>query len=119
MSDTYEANKTHKAATINPGFVAKLKLRWQLESNLQVFLVLLTFTLTGSTVAYLRKSIFLWFGFTPDTPWYVKTVTYILVVFPLYQVLILVYGSILGQFSFFWNYEKKMISRFRRKRKAQ
>lgn len=82
-------------------------------------MVLLTFSLTGSTVAFLRKTIFNWFGFDTETAMWLKTITYLVCVFPLYQVLILVYGFLLGQFEFFWNYEKRMIDRmFRRKKKA-
>ena len=100
------------------GWVAKLKTRWGLTTNVQVALVLLTFACTGSTVAFLRRTIFEVLGIGEETHWALKTVIYLVVVFPLYQVLILVYGAIFGQFAFFWNYEKKMISRFRRKPKS-
>lgn len=99
------------------GWLEKLKQRWGLTTNVQVLLVLLTFTCTGSTVAFLRRTIFEVLGVGPDTHWAAKTGIYLVVVFPLYQVLILIYGALFGQFTFFWNYEKKMLSRFRRKRK--
>jgi hypothetical protein len=35
----------------------------------------------------------------------------ILVIFPLYQLLLLCFGWLLGQFSFFWAFEKKMFAR--------
>jgi hypothetical protein len=34
-----------------------------------------------------------------------------LFVFPAYQILILVYGFLLGQFDFFWQKEKKLLQR--------
>lgn len=95
----------------------KLKSKWGLKSNTQVWLVLLTFACTGSTVAFLRRTIFGLVGFDETTHWAIKTITYLVLVFPLYQILILVYGFIFGQFEFFWNYEKKMLSRFSRKKK--
>ena len=33
----------------------------------------------------------------------------LIIVFPVYQVLILIVGFALGQFKFFWNFEKKML----------
>jgi hypothetical protein len=33
-------------------------------------------------------------------------------IFPLYQVLLVLIGALFGQFSFFWGFEKKMLRRF-------
>jgi hypothetical protein len=41
-------------------------------------------------------------------------VLYLLVIFPLYQVLLLVYGALFGQFRFFWKKEKQLLLLFRR-----
>ncbi len=74
----------------------------------QTILILITFSVTGMTVVYLRKWLFSALGYTDDTPMWLKTITYLFFVFPSYQILILVYGSALGQFQFFWNKEKKL-----------
>jgi hypothetical protein len=37
-------------------------------------------------------------------------IIYILLVFPLYQILLMVYGTLLGQFTFFWKWEKKILT---------
>jgi len=89
-------------------FLEKLKQKWGLNSLFQVIMILIVFSLTGMTVVLIRPAIFLWFGFNESTPLWLKTVTYILLIFPMYQVLILVYGAIFGQFSFFWEKEKKL-----------
>ncbi|RZL40902.1 MAG: diacylglyceryl transferase, partial [Pedobacter sp.] len=34
---------------------------------------------------------------------------YIILIFPIYQVLLVSFGSIFGQFKFFWEFEKKML----------
>ena len=39
----------------------------------------------------------------------------ILVIIPVYQILLIVIGSVFGEFSYFWEMEKKMFSRFRKK----
>ena len=90
-----------------------LQTKWGVTSISQVVLILLAFTLTGSTVVYLRKWFFAILGFTSDTPIWLKTLTYILFVFPAYQLLILVYGSLLGQWNFFWTKEKKLFYFFK------
>lgn len=91
-------------------FLEKLKGKWGLKSLFQVILVLIVFSLTGMTVVLIRPVIFSWFGFDDQTKFITKSITYILLIFPMYQILILVYGALLGQFSFFWEKEKKLFS---------
>lgn len=88
--------------------IQRLKSKWKVESIWQVLLILLTFALTGSTVLYLKKWLFLLLEFDDTTSWITKTVVYLLFVFPAYQFLILVFGTLLGQGSFFWEKEKKL-----------
>lgn len=95
-------------------FIQKLKVKWGLESVFQVIIILLVFSVTGSTVVYLREFLFSTFGFDDQTPLWLKTVTYILFVFPAYQALILCYGYLFGQFDFFWNKEKKLFRAVKR-----
>jgi hypothetical protein len=37
----------------------------------------------------------------------------LLLIFPIYQILLVFVGFIFGQFSFFWNFEKKMLERLK------
>jgi len=89
-------------------FLEKLKKKWGLKSLLQVIIILIVFSLTGMTVVFIRPVIFSWFNFDEQTSLWLKTITYILLIFPMYQLLILVYGTIFGQFAFFWEKEKKL-----------
>ena len=100
--------------TVSNSFLGKLKAKWQLDSLLQVVAVLAVFTLTGSTVVYIRKFLFDFLGFDETTPFWLKTVAYLLFVFPAYQLMLLAYGFLLGQFRFFWEKEKKMAKRIAR-----
>lgn len=86
----------------------KMQQKWGLETTRQVLLILAVFTLSGSTVVWLRKGLFYLLGYNEATPFWLKTITYILFIFPTYQTLLLCYGFLLGQFSFFWEKEKKM-----------
>ncbi len=88
--------------------LTRLQEKWGLESLFQVIAVLVVFSLAGSSVVFLRKTFFGFLGFDEHTSMWVKTITYILFVFPAYQLLLLTYGFLLGQFNFFWEKEKKM-----------
>ena len=106
-----EKSETTQTLTARGGFLYRLKDKWGLQSLVQVVAVLLVFTLTGSTVVLIRKFLFTAIGFDDTTPFWLKTITYLLFVMPFYQVLLLGYGFLLGQFSFFWEKEKKLVRR--------
>jgi len=89
--------------------ISRLKTKWGVKSAVRVILILIVFSLTGMTVVFARPLVFSAFGYDESTPFLLKAITYILLIFPMYQVLILVYGAMLGQFSFFWEKEKKLV----------
>ena len=95
----------------------KLKERWGIQSNFQLVVILVVFSVTGSSALYVAKPFLNWIGLNPgafpDAWWgsWVYWTLRILVIFPIYQVLLVVIGALLGQFSFFWNLEKKMLRR--------
>ncbi|MEH0157526.1 DUF6787 family protein [Limibacter armeniacum] len=91
--------------------LAKMKEKWGVNSGWQVLAILLAFTFAGSSVVVVRKMFFSAIGITEQTEMWIKVVTYILFIFPAYQTLLLFYGTILGQFNFFWEKEKKMFKR--------
>jgi Family of unknown function (DUF6787) len=90
-------------------FLEKLKAKWGLKSLFQVVLILIVFALTGSSVLFLKPIVFKLIGFEHLTGWR-GTMLYILLIFPMYQILLLCYGFLFGQFDFFWAKEKKLIS---------
>lgn len=89
----------------------KLKEKWGLQSYIEVMAVLVVFSLTGSTVIWIRKFLFAATGFDETTPFWLKAIAYLLFIMPFYQILLLGYGFLLGQFSFFWEKEKKLARR--------
>ncbi|MDF7817877.1 hypothetical protein P1X15_09725 [Runella sp. MFBS21] len=91
-------------------WLARLQNKWGLKNTWQVIAVLLTFTFAGSSVVWFRKGLFYLLGYDETTPFWLKTVTYLIFIFPTYQTLLLLYGFLFGQFSFFWEKEKKMIA---------
>ena len=90
-------------------FLERMKQKWGLSSIFQVVLILIVFALTGMTVVWIRPIIFHFLGIDHANNW-IKTVSYLILIFPMYQTLLLVYGFIFGQFTFFWEKEKKLLS---------
>jgi hypothetical protein len=42
-----------------------------------------------------------------------KKLFFLVLIFPFYQVLLVFIGFLFGQFTFFWNFEKKMLNRMK------
>ena len=92
----------------------KLKQRWNITSNWQLVIIFIVFAITGSTAAYLSKPIMLLIGITKeDLHWAIYWPVRILILFPIYQILLVIIGAIFGQFKFFWEFEKKMLYRMK------
>ena len=86
------------------------KERWNIKSNWQLFVIVFVFAVTGSSSAYLSKPILATFGITKEavTAWEYYPL-YVLLIFPIYQVLLVSFGFLFGQFTFFWAFEKKLL----------
>jgi hypothetical protein len=86
-----------------------LKQRWGLTSNWQLALIFVVFAITGSTSAYLSRPVCEWFGIGKEQLGHWYTPIRLLLIFPIYQVLLVAIGFLFGQFKFFWAFEKKML----------
>ncbi|MCH7404435.1 DUF6787 family protein [Belliella aquatica] len=100
-----------------PSFLEKLQTKWKLKSLWQVVIVLLVFALTGFTILFIKKPIFDLLGVNMESGGFWKTILYLLLVLPLYQVVLLFWGFLLGQFDFFWEKEKQIFRRIFGRRK--
>lgn len=69
---------------------------------------MVTFSLAGMSVLKVNNYIMDWIGVAPETPFWVRSLIYVGIMFPTYQVLLLAFGLLLGQFGFFWEKEKKL-----------
>jgi hypothetical protein len=93
-------------------FFEKLKLRWQITSNWQLFMICVVFAITGSASAVVSAPVLKFLGITKDLGPFIFWPLRILIIFPIYQVLLVIIGALLGQHKFFWAFEKKMLKRF-------
>jgi len=94
-----------------------LKKKWGINSNFQLFIIFLVFGITGSASVRLGKPILSLLSISPelfsDVP--MGNILYIflrlIIIFPLYQLLLIFFGAIFFQFKFFWEFEKKILKR--------
>ena len=87
----------------------RLKDKWGIESAFSFWMIMLTFTLAGMSITQVRPLYWNLLGFTKEHPsMWVKVPTYLLLVFPTYQISLIIFGTLLGQFRFFWAKEKAM-----------
>lgn len=92
------------------GWIHKLKKRWGLTRASQVIVVLIVFALTGTTVLLIKRPLFAqWFPEGDKPLW--ASITYYILILPVYNVFLLIYGFLFGQFRFFWEFEKRFFNR--------
>jgi len=93
--------------------IRALKDRWNVETIGGIILILFIFSITGMSALYVRHFVFDLLGFDEQTPLWIEVIGYILIIIPSYQILFLLYGFLLGQFEFVWNFEKKSLARIK------
>lgn len=91
-------------------WIKGLQTRWNLKNGFQVVIVLVVFACTGFTVLFLKRPVVAFFTTDGEQGLWFSILYYILIL-PVYNVILLVYGFIFGQFSFFWEFEKKTFRR--------
>ena len=89
----------------------KLKQRWGVESNFQLTVIFIVFAITGSASAMVSKPVCFWLGITKEDFGFLFTPIRLILIFPLYQVLLVIIGFLFGQFAFFWKFEKKILQK--------
>ncbi|MGB1444950.1 MAG: DUF6787 family protein [Flavobacteriaceae bacterium] len=100
----------------------RLKDKWGVTSNRQFWIIFIVFGLTGSSSVKVARPFLDYIGLTPSAfeslplgdaiYWFLRIVA----IFPIYQVLLLGFGALFFQFTFFWEFEKKIFRRMGLKR---
>ena len=67
----------------------KIKKRWGIESNFQVFIIFSVFAFTGASVLLAKNIIYAQLGVSPDWAWYTRLCIWIFIVLPTYYVLLI------------------------------
>jgi hypothetical protein len=77
------------------------KRRWNITNDWQVVIILIVFSLTGTTTMYVHREFNKLIGLGDDGHILLKIIVFLVLVLPLYNTLLIIYGSLLGQFKFF------------------
>ena len=103
-------------------YYKRLKEKWGVSSNFQLVIIFIVFGITGSLSVQFGKPILDFINLHPENfesipigdflYWTIR----VLIVFPLYQVLLIFVGTLFFQFRFFWNFEKKILKKIGFKR---
>lgn len=88
------------------GITQKMKERWGV-GVWGVIAILLAFSLAGMTVVRIKNPV-LGLLLPAHSPGWLRVTVYILVVMPLYQISLLAWGTLFGQFNFFWSKLKRL-----------
>ena len=95
----------------------KLEEKWILNHRWEMIRVFIVFAITGSSSMFVGRPIIKLIGITkenlnPILYWFL----FIIIGLVFYQILLVFFGWLFGQFKFFWEFEKKMLKRFGLKR---
>jgi hypothetical protein len=91
-------------------WIARLQNRWKVKSVFQVIIILVVFACTGFTVLLIKRPLFeYWFPLGDKPAW--ASIAYWILIFPVYNLFLLFYGFVFGQFRFFWDFEKRFFAR--------
>ncbi|HET6243518.1 MAG TPA: DUF6787 family protein [Bacteroidia bacterium] len=94
--------------------ITRLKEKWGINSNWQVLVICFVFAVTGSTSVKLAAPVLDFLGIHNTLKPFIYWPLRIFTIFPIYQILLIIFGTLCGQFAFFWNIEKKMLARILR-----
>ncbi len=104
-------------SSASPSLMQRMRERYGVDTW-GVIAILLTFTLTGLAIVRVTGPV-LGLFVSDEAPRWLKWTLKVVIIFPLYQVILLAIGSLLGQWRFFWEKEKlimRLLSRpFRRR----
>jgi len=91
----------------------KLEHKWIVSQRWEMIRIFIVFAITGSSSVFVGRPIMKLIGITkenlnPMLYW----VLFIIIGLIFYQILLVTFGWLFGQFKFFWEFEKKMLRRF-------
>ena len=93
----------------------RMKARWGVGPG-GLLAILVAFSLAGLTTVRLKGPV-IGFLLPASTPGWVEWTVYLIIMLPIYQLLLLGYGTLLGQFDFFWS-KLKAVGRLLSRRTA-
>tara|TARA_Y100001970_G_C14108427_1_gene789464 strand:- start:940 stop:1242 length:303 start_codon:yes stop_codon:yes gene_type:complete len=86
----------------------KIRNFFRVQTNYQLFIINLVFAMTGTSSLFFADYILEVLHISADTfgsasYWTIR----IILILPIYQILLIIVGTLFGEFSYFWEMEKK------------
>ena len=92
----------------------KIRSFFKVESNYQLFIINLVFAITGTSSLFVADYILDMLLVTQENyDNYLYWITRIILILPIYQILLIIFGILFGEFSYFWRMEKKTLNKIR------
>ena len=93
----------------------RLNKLFKTKSVYQLCIVFLVFGLSGSLSVFVSKPIIVFFKIDKylDSN-FLELIIRFLIIFPIYQIILLFVGTIFGQFRYFWNFQKHFFKKFKK-----
>ena len=88
----------------------KLGKRWGVSAS-RAGIILLAFACTGFTVMFLKRPLVAWASGADGEQPMLFTIFYYVLILPFYNVVLLFYGALFGQYRFFIAFEKRFFKR--------
>ena len=94
----------------------RIRQIFRVDTNYQLVIVNVVFAVTGTLSLYLAGDVLDLLGISENLVsetfyWTLR----IIIIIPVYQILLIVIGTLFGEFRYFWEMEKKMLKRFKKK----
>lgn len=103
----------------------KLESRWKVNERWQIIRIFIIFAITGTSSLYVSSPILNALGLNKDIfdinplSLSVYYVLKFIAILPAYQILLLLFGWLLGEYDFFYSFVKKMLNRFKSKKSVK
>ena len=92
-----------------------LKKLFKTESTYQLIVVFLVFGISGSLSVYVSKPLLELLNYKElITNTALQIILRILIIFPIYQIILLAVASIFGEFKYFWKFGKRFWEKFKK-----
>jgi len=86
-----------------------LKTRWGVTNGRVVLVILSVFALSGFSTLFIHKIIDELLGIGKEDPFWMKLLVFIIIILPVFNIFLYIWGSILGQRDFFTLFIKTKI----------
>jgi len=93
--------------------IKKMESKWIVNERWELIRIFIIFAITGSSSVFVGRPIIKLIGISSENfgP-ILYGIVFVFVSLIFYQILLVLWGFVLGQFKFFWDFEKKMLRRF-------